>query len=102
MAPRRAAALAADELVTRSAAIYERDLPTVCVTLADNRAAGNCVEGTLAFAERKLQIPREEILAGGHLFAVPASRLLAGANDEADWVKAAIRRAWLRETMLAI
>lgn len=81
---------------------FERDLPTVRVTLADSRAAGNCVEGSLAFAERKLHIPREEILAGGHLFSVPAQRLLAAANGDKPRVEAAVRRAWMRETAVSI
>jgi hypothetical protein len=81
---------------------FERDLPTVRVTIADSRAAGNCVEGSLAFAERKLHIPREEILAGGHLFSVPATRLLAAANGDKPRVEAAVRRAWMRETAVSI
>jgi hypothetical protein len=81
---------------------FTRDLPTVRVTLADSRAAGNCVEGSLAFAERKLHIPREEIMAGGHLFSVPATRLLAAANGDKPRVEAAVRRAWMRETAVSI
>jgi hypothetical protein len=81
---------------------FDRDFPTVRVTLADSRAAGNCVEGTLAFAERKLHIPREEILAGGHLFSVPAPRLLAAADGDKPRVEAAIHRAWMRETAVCI
>lgn len=82
--------------------LFMRDLPTVRVTLADSRAAGNCVEGSLAFAERKLHIPREEILAGGHLFSVPATRLLSAVNGDKPRVEAAVRRAWMRETAVSI
>lgn len=82
--------------------LFIRDLPTVRVTLADSRAAGNCVEGSLAFAERKLHVAREEILAGGHLYSFPAPLLLRVANGDKPRVEAAVRRAWMRETAVCI
>lgn len=48
--------------------IFQKDLKTTMVTLNDSRKAGNCIEGSLQFAERRLGIPRQEIINGGHLF----------------------------------
>ncbi len=81
---------------------FTRDLATTRVTLHDSRRAGNCIEGSLRFAERKLGIAREAIIAGGHLFTVPAKRLLALANGETDRAMAAVRAAWTRETTVCI
>lgn len=72
------------------------------VTLLDSRSAGNCVEGSLAFAERKLGIPRAEILSAGYLFSVPADRLLRVANGNTAQAEAAARDAWMRETTVCI
>jgi len=94
---KRAAARLAQE-----AAIMSRELGSVRVTLDDSRKSGNCVEGTLRFAEIRLGITREEILAGGHLFSVSASRLGKFASSEPERVKAAITRAWMRETAVSI
>lgn len=74
----------------------------VRVTLEDSRRAGNCVEGSLAFAERKLGMSREEIVVAGHLFSVPANRLIAVANGDLPRIEAAIKIAWLRETTVSI
>lgn len=90
----------AELLVKREAAIYAREIGSVRVTLADSRRAGNCVEGSLAYCESKLGISRAEVLAGAHLFSVPASRLIA-ANSH-DGVGRAVRQAWLRETAVQI
>lgn len=80
---------------------FLRDVRTTLVTLNDSRAAGNCVEGSLQFAERKLHIPREEILAGGHLFTVPAVKLMEAGKGEPR-VEQAVRKAWMRETTISI
>jgi hypothetical protein len=85
----------------REAAIRARELATVRVTLADSRAAGNCVEGSLRFAETRLGIQRHEILAGAHLFSVAAGKLLQADGKDAR-VAAAINRAWARETAVQI
>ncbi len=84
----------------REAAIYAREIGSVRVTLADSRRAGNCVEGSLAYCESKLGISRSEVMAGAHLFSVPASRLLASNGH--DGVARAVRQAWLRETAVQI
>lgn len=81
---------------------FELDLATTRVTLHDSRRAGNCIEGSLRFAERKLGLDRASILAAGHLFTVPAKRLLSVANGETDRAVAAIRAAWSRETTVSI
>lgn len=81
---------------------FERDLATTRVTLHDSRKAGNCIEGSLRFAERNLGIDRAAILAAGHLFTVPAKRLLAVANGETERAMAAVRAAWNRETTVCI
>lgn len=82
--------------------IYRRDLATTCVTLSDSRRAGNCVEGTLRFAELKLKVSREEVLSAAHLFTVPATKLLAVANGDMQRVEAAVKIAWSRETLVSI
>lgn len=69
------------------------------VTLEDSRRAGNCVEGTLRWCSAKLGMDRESILRGGHLIHVPASRLIATGESRA---LAAVRKAWERETAIAI
>lgn len=81
---------------------FQRDLATTRVTLHDSRKAGNCIEGSLRFAERKLGIDRASILAAGHLFTVPAKRILAVANDETSSAMAAVWAAWNRETTVSI
>jgi hypothetical protein len=84
------------------AEVYQRGIATTRVTLLDSRLAGNCVEGSLAFAERKLGLSREDVIAAGYLLAVPASRLLAVANGDRTAVDRAIRMAWMRETTVSI
>lgn len=86
----------------RHAAIKSREIGNVRVTLEDSRRAGNCVEGSLAFAARKLGVTRQEILDGSFLFSAPASRLLAVANGDLPKVEAAINLAWTRETTISI
>ena len=81
---------------------FQRDLATTRVTLHDSRKAGNCIEGSLRFAERKLGLDRASILAAGHLFSVPAKRLLAVANGETERAMAAVWAAWNRETTVSI
>ncbi len=81
---------------------FQRDLATTRVTLHDSRKAGNCIEGSLRFAERKLGIDRAAILAAGHLFSVPAKRLLAVASGQAEQAMRAVRAAWSRETTVSI
>lgn len=80
-----------------------KDLPAGAescrVTLEDSRRAGNCVEGTLRWCSAKLGMDRESILRGGHLIHVPASRLIATGESRA---LAAVRKAWERETAIAI
>jgi hypothetical protein len=108
IAARKAAKLAAvkakadAERAARIAAIFQRDLATTRVTLLDSRKAGNCIEGSLAFAERKLGLSREEVLAGGYLFSVPASKVIAVANGQTEQAMRAVRVAWQRETTVSI
>lgn len=82
--------------------IRAREIGSTRVTLADSRMAGNCVEGSLAFVERKLHIPRAEVLAGSYLFSVPASEVLASANGQTSQAERAIEIAWQRETTVCI
>lgn len=82
--------------------IFGRESGSCIVTLEDSRRAGNCVEGTLRFAERKLKCDRSAILAAKHLFGVRASQLRAHANGDAQRAEAAIRQAWMRETTVCI
>lgn len=79
--------------------IFTRDLSHTYVNLNDSRVVGNCVEGSLRFAELRLKMNRADILSGGHLFVVNAKRLVDTKDERA--VRAA-RRAWQRETLVAI
>lgn len=94
----RQAALAARESA-RVAKIRDRQMASCRVTLADSRRAGNCVEGSLAFAERRLRLNRAEILAGGHLIHVSGAALLATGDARA---RRAVEVAWQRETTVCI
>jgi hypothetical protein len=84
----------------RDAEIYAREIGSVRVTLSDSRRAGNCIEGSLQYAESRLHIPRSQILDADYLFSVPASKLLAVNGHEG--VERAVRSAWMRETMVQI
>jgi hypothetical protein len=79
--------------------LFQSDLPTTMVTLHDSRKAGNCIEGSLQFAERRLNIPREEILKGGFMFKIPAYKLAKTGEQRA---LAAAKVAWNRETTVCI
>jgi hypothetical protein len=79
--------------------IKNREIQTTRVTLNDSRMAGNCIEGSLAFAEKRLGIPRSEVLNGGYLFSVPAAKLIKLKDNLA---MKAVDKAWLRETTISI
>lgn len=79
--------------------IFKADLKTTMVTLHDSRKAGNCIEGTLTFAEKRLGISRQEIIGGGHLFKVRGEKLFATGENRAI---AAVKQAWARETAVCI
>jgi hypothetical protein len=69
------------------------------VLLEDSRRAGNCVEGSLQFAEKRLNLSREQILAAPFLGGVSGARLLATGNENA---RRATLCAWERETTISI
>lgn len=99
---KRAAARAASVLEReqeRTELVFQRDLSTTRVTLDDSRRAGNCVEGSLAFAERRLGMSRSDILDGRWLVSVSASRLAKTGDARA---MSAVRSAWSRETTVSI
>jgi hypothetical protein len=98
---RQAAARLARQQASEEA-LFRRSLHNTRVTLMDSRKAGNCIEGSLQFAEKKLGISRQEILDAGYLFSVAADRLLKVANGDRPRVEAAIRVAYARETMVSI
>jgi hypothetical protein len=97
---RQADARKSEAQAKRDQKIYEREIGSVRVTLEDSRRSGNCIEGSLAYAEQRLHIPRSEVLGAGYLFSVPASKLLV--TNGHDGVKRAVRAAWLRETAVQI
>ena len=97
---RQAEARKSEAQAKRDAKIYEQEIASVRVTLDDSRRAGNCIEGSLTYAEQRLHISRDEILGAGYLFSVPAEKLLA--TNGHDGVKRAVRAAWLRETAVQI
>ena len=82
--------------------LFNRDLHNTMVTLDDSRKAGNCIQGSLNFAEKKLRISGEDLINGGYLFTIPASKILKVANGDTARAMAACRTAWLRETEVAI
>jgi hypothetical protein len=84
----------------RFAAVRAREIGSVRVTLDDSRRAGNCVEGSLKYAESRLGIERSEILGAGYLFSLPASRLIASNGHPG--VARAVEFAWSRETAVQI
>ena len=88
-----------EEFYNKSIQLLNEQLFTTRVTIQDSRNAGNCVEGTLAFAERVLKIPREEVISGSFLFSVPANRLYNSGDDRA---KNACMVAFQRETCVSI
>lgn len=93
------AAAALKRTQARVEAVFQRDLSTTRVNLDDSRRAGNCIEGSLAFAERRLSMTRSEILDGGWLVSVSGSRLAKTGDARA---LAAVRSAWARETTVSI
>ena len=80
----------------------DKNTNKIFVTLEDSRKAGNCIEGTLQFAERKLKIDRKTILDSSYLFMIPAYKLLKVAGADIDRVRNTIRIAWMRETLVSI
>lgn len=87
----------AEEL--RAAEIEAAGMAGCRVTLEDSRRAGNCVEGSLRFAEQVLRIPRESILAAPWLVTASGADLIASGNPRA---LAACRVAYRRETAVQI
>jgi hypothetical protein len=83
----------------RLQAIMDKQIMSCYVTLDDSRRAGNCVEGSLLFAEKRLGLTRDEILAAPFITKVSAKRLLATNEPRA---RAAVIQAWKRETMVSI
>lgn len=86
------------EAAAAEAALLVR-LNSCRVTLDDSRRAGNCIEGALRFAEAKLGIAREEIIAGGFLFSVSAKKLWATGDFRA---RTACLAALNREEIVSI
>lgn len=96
-ARRAAASLRAEQ--ARHARIKSLGLLSTRVTLDDSRRAGNCVAGTLQFAETRLRMSRADILAAPHLVSVSADRLIKTNDRRAI---AAVDAAWARETLVCI
>jgi hypothetical protein len=98
----RAETRKAEAQAARENAIYEREVGSVRVNIHDSRRAGNCVAGSIAFAERKLGVDRETIVAAPHLVSFTAEQLRRVSGSEKSRVEAAIRQAWMRETTVSI
>lgn len=94
------------EFAAREAVQYALESGKCRVTLADSRRAGNCIEGSLRFAERRLGIGREEILPAAHLVGFSASRIRAAAaldnGGTPTLAESAVKMAWKRETLVQI
>ena len=78
---------------------FQRQIRSTYVSLEDSRRAGNCVEGSIAFAQRKFGSSREDIVGGQWLYTVPAVRVMATQDPRAV---RAVRCAWQRETTISI
>jgi hypothetical protein len=78
--------------------LLKLQLNSTYVTLDDSIRAGNCVEGSLSFAERRLNIPRDQILGNSWFMKVPAIRIFNGEPRAA----AACLQAFMRETTISI
>ena len=78
---------------------FLRQIKNTYVSLEDSRRAGNCIEGSLAFAERKLGLDRKSILEGRWLFTVPAMKLMKTGDKRAE---KSVVAAWQRETTVCI
>lgn len=84
-------------------AIFQREMKTTMVTLADSRAAGNCVEGSLRFAELRLKLSREDVVSSSHLLHIHATHVLAAADvSNKAAAERAVRAAYRRETLISI
>lgn len=81
--------------------IFKRDISNTYVNLLDSKRAGNCIEGSLTFAEKRLGINRDEIIKNGYLFQVNAERLIK-VDPNNNRVLSAVRAAWNRETTVSI
>lgn len=79
--------------------IKNEQLASCRVLLEDSRRAGNCLEGTLVFAEKRLGLNREMILAAPHFIGVNGINLLTTNDSRA---RAAVIEAWKRETTVCI
>lgn len=95
-AQRKRAALL--ELASRQEA-RRHELETTRVNLHDSQQAGNCIAGSLRFAEERLRIPREQILAAPWLVHASGAALLATRDPAAE---RAVHAAFHRETPVSI
>lgn len=78
--------------------IMDREIDMTRVNLEDSRKSGNCLEGSLRYAERVLKTSRESILTAPWLVHFPVSSL----DTNKEECRRAIRQAWLRETTVMI
>lgn len=78
--------------------IRSREIANTVVLLEDSRAVGNCVQGSLAYAER-MGLKPEEVLAAPHMIGIKAKILIRSQDSRAI---AAANRAFQRETTIAI
>jgi hypothetical protein len=95
----RLAAKRTEREIARNQKIFDREIKSTRVTLEDSRRAGNCIEGSLQFAESRLGLTRQQVLDGSYLFSVSAPRLMREKNERA---LAAVKIAWNRETTVSI
>jgi hypothetical protein len=78
--------------------IRSREIANTVVLLEDSRAVGNCVQGSLAYAER-MGLKPEEVLAAPHMIGIKAKILIRSQDPRAI---AAANRAFQRETTITI
>jgi hypothetical protein len=81
--------------------LFYKHARTVSVNFTDARQAGNCVQGILEYAKRKLNLEKERLLQAPWLCQVPA-KLLLRLDPNNKLVINSITRAIMRETAVCI
>ena len=62
--------------------LFDRESLSTRVTLHDSIKAGNCIEGSLKFAEKYFGLIRSEIIDGGYLFSISGKKLIKLVTKE--------------------
>jgi hypothetical protein len=80
---------------------FKNNVKNTFVNFLDARRAGNCCEGIINWAKKKLNMEKESLLNAPWLTQVPA-KLLLRLDPKNNLVKNSIKQAYLRETLICI